>query len=418
MSLEADQAIAEEIASLLQLYGNPTASAARLLCDQHDPGRVAYTIVAQDESARQLTYGELRLKSSKLAAALWSLGVRPGDRIATLMGKGHDYLVTVMAIWRLGAVYVPLFTAFGPPAISYRLVASGCKLIFCDGPQRGKLMSRDGQSAEGSWKIVTTGAAQGEAIPFSELNESGDAKFGSAALGGDAPIVQIYTSGTTGDPKGVVVPLRALASFRAYTTYGLGMLPDDVFWNAADPGWAYGLYFGVIGGLATGVRSLLLEGGFSPRLTLSVLEEHGVTNFAAAPTVFRSLRASGLKPQRKLALRCASSAGEPLTPDVLEWSRAVLGVRVHDHYGQTELGMLINNHHHHALRRPLKPGSMGRVMPGWKAQLLALDRDEPAQEGEVGRLAVDLTQSPLAWFKGYAEDSGHGRDKFRGGGRW
>lgn len=418
MGADVARAIADEIASMLEMYGDPKASAARMLCDRHHPSHVAYTIVAQDVSARELTYGELRLESSKLAAGLWSLGLRPGDRIATLMGKGHEYLVTVMAIWRLGAVHVPLFTAFAAPAVAYRLAASGCKLVFCDAAQRSKTVTREGPRADPSCKIVTTGAIEGGALPFNELKDSGDAKFGSATLGGDAPIVQIYTSGTTGDPKGVVVPLRAAASFKAYTTYGLGVLPDDVFWNAADPGWAYGLYFGVIGSFVTGVNSLLLEGGFSPKLTLSVLEQFGVTNFAAAPTVFRSLRASGLEPRGKLKLRCASSAGEPLTPEVIEWSRAVLGVPVHDHYGQTELGMLINNHHHPALRRPLKPGSMGQVMPGWKTQVLALDRDEPAPKGEVGRLAVELAQSPLAWFSGYANAPAGACGKFGGGGRW
>ena len=409
--------MADEIASMLESYEDAKASAARLFCDRHDPGRVAYTVVAQDTTARELTYGELRLKSSKLAAGLWSVGLRPGDRIATLMGKSLDYLAAVMAIWRLGAVHVPLFTAFGPAAVAYRLAASGCKLVFCDAAQRSKLMTHNGLPADPAWKVVSTGAIEGEALPFSELQASGEAKFGAAALGGDAPIIQIYTSGTTGDPKGVLVPLRAAASFNAYATYGLGILPDDVFWNAADPGWAYGLYFGVLGSFVTGVSSLLLEGGFSPQTTLAVLEKFGVTNFAAAPTVFRSLRASGLEPRQKLKLRCASSAGEPLTPEVIEWSRAVLGVPVHDHYGQTELGMLINNHHHPALSKPLNPGSMGQAMPGWKAEVLALDRDEPAPPGEVGRLAVDLTQSPLAWFTGYAEDPARTCGKFRDGGR-
>lgn len=413
-----DQAISEDIASLLELYGDPQASAAHLLCDRHDASRPAYTLVAQDMSARELTYGELRLKSSKLATGLRSLGLRPGDRIATLMGKSLDYLVTVMAIWRLGAVHVPLFTAFAAPAIAYRLAASGCKLVVCDAAQRSKLLTQDGLAAEPSWRIVTAGAVAAEALSLRELQDSGDAKVGSAALGGDAPIIQMYTSGTTGDPKGVLVPLRAVAAFKVYATYGLGIHPDGIFWNAADPGWAYGLFVGVVASFATGVRSLMLEGGFSPEITLSVLERFEVTNLTAAPTVYRSLRASGLEPSRKLPLRSASSAGEPLTPEVIEWSRAVLGVPVHDHYGQTELGMVINNHHHRALRRPLKPGSMGQVMPGWKAQVLELDRDEPASSGEVGRLALDLTQSPLAWFTGYVDDPARSCAKLCGGGRW
>ena len=414
----SEDKIRDHIRALLEMYGSPQASAAGVLCDRHRGDAVAYTVVAQDLTAADLTYGDLQLESARLAAGLWSLGLRSGDRIATLMGKSRSYLVTVLAIWRLGAVHVPLFTAFASAAISLRLSASGCKLVICDDAQRGKLGGGGGKPSERSWRIVTTGATDGEAIAFSELSDGSGAKFGAAALGGDAPIIQIYTSGTTGLPKGVSVPLRALASFSAYAIYGLGLLPDDVFWNAADPGWAYGLYFGVIGSFLTGVRSIMLEGGFSPQRTLTVLAEFGVTNFAASPTVFRSLRAAGLDPSGKLALRCASSAGEPLTPDVIQWSRSVLGVPVHDHYGQTELGMVINNHHHPALRRPLKPGSMGQTMPGWKMEILAADMDEPAPPGEMGRLAVDLTESPLAWFGGYAGDATKGGGKFCGAGRW
>lgn len=185
-----------------------------------------------------------------------------------------------------------------------------------------------------------------------------------------------------------------------YAQYALGLRDTDVFWNAADPGWAYGLYFGILTTFATGVRGILLEGGFSVETTFQVLSNYGVTNFAAAPTVFRSLRTAGLKPTGTLKLRCVSSAGEPLTPDVNEWSTSVLGVPVHDHYGQTETGMLINNHHHPLMRWPLRTGSMGQPMPGWKAALVSADSDELVPVGGTGRVAMDLTQSPLAWFDG------------------
>ena len=104
-----------------------------------------------------------------------------------------------------------------------------------------------------------------------------------------------------------------------YAEYALGLRSDDVFWNAADPGWAYGLYFGILSSFATGVHSLLVEGGFSAEATLAVLERHRVTNLAAAPTVYRALRSSGLRPASPLRLRCASSAGEPLTAEVNVW---------------------------------------------------------------------------------------------------
>ena len=119
-----------------------------------------------------------------------------------------------------------------------------------------------------------------------------------------------------------------------------------------------------------------------------------------------------------MAVHALSSVGEPLTPEVNEWAREVLGIPVFDHYGQTENGMLINNHHHPALASPIRPGSMGQVMPGWKGVVLAKDRDEPVEAGTVGRIAMDLKASPLAWFGGYQNDADKSAERFGEGGRW
>jgi acetyl-CoA synthetase len=406
--------LSERVREWLALYGSRTASAAGLLCDRHDPASVPYRIVAEDLSSHELTYQALREDSERFAAALASLGVRPGDRIATLMGKSREYLVTLMGLWRIGAVHVPLFTAFAAPAIQYRMQASAAKIIVVDPTQLPKLA----ETSNSALQVITTGPAVGSALMFHELVGAFEPGYPAAVLGGDAPFIQIYTSGTTGRPKGVVVPIRALAAFRAYVEFGLDLRADDLYWCAADPGWAYGLYYGILGSLATGTTGLLVQGNFSPAVTFAVLDRYGVTNFAAAPTVYRALRASNLLMPKKLKLRCASSAGEPLTPDVNAWAIASLGVAVHDHYGQTEAGMLINNHHHHALRCTLKPGSMGSVMPGWKAAILHHDHDEPASRRTVGRLAIELDQSPLAWFTGYRDDPEKSAEKFSRDGRW
>ena len=403
---------------LMALYAGPRVSVAELLCDGRDPTAVAYDIVGQDLSVQHLTYGELRAESERFASALAGLGVRAGDRVATLMGKSREYLATLMGIWRLGAVHVPLFTAFAPPAIALRLTGSKARVVVCDPSQRPKLQPGEHIPADPGWQVITTGPADQGAHSFHTLLAGASRTVAPAVMGGDAPIIHIYTSGTTGRPKGVVVPAKALAAFHAYAEFALDLREDDVYWCAADPGWAYGLYFGVLGTFTTGVRSVLLQGGFSAEQTLAVLCNQGVTNFAAAPTVYRSLRASGAAVPGKLALRCASSAGEPLTPEVNEWAKSVLGVEVYDHYGQTEAGMLINNHHEPSLKKPLKAGSMGQVMPGWTATVLRGDADEPVALNEVGRVAMELSKSPLAWFTGYLDDPEKSVEKFCGNGRW
>jgi acetyl-CoA synthetase len=408
----------DRVLALIADYSSPAASAAYLLCDRHDPSTVAYQLIGPDLSSTDLTYGQLRDESERFAGALYRLGLRQGDRIATLMGKTRAYLVTLMAIWRMGAVHVPLFTAFAPASILFRLSASSCKLVVCDPTQRSKLLPSEIIPSDPPWQLITTGPPDAVALGYDDLIEEGDPYSPAEARGGDWPIIQIYTSGTTGEPKGVLVPLRAVAGFQVYAEFSLGVVPGDVFWNAADPGWAYGLYFGILATFATDVKGVLLEGGFSPETTLCVLSKFGVTNFTAAPTVYRALRRSGLPRPADLTLRCASSAGEPLTPEVNEWAARSLGVAVHDHYGQTETGMLINNHHHPALRRALKPGSMGQVMPGWTAVILYPQLDEIGPAGELGRVAMDLRESPLAWFDGYVGDAAKSAAKFTDNKRW
>lgn len=409
----------QRIRELLETYTAPDACAARLLCDHRDPTLSAYRIVAADLSVQDLTYGELRRESERFAAVLKELGIGPDDRVATLMGKSRSYLVTLMGIWRLGAVHVPLFTAFAPPAIAFRVEGSGARAVVCDGNQLAKLAPGDHIPADAAWHLITTGEASEGALSFDTLMAGAEPGLPAAAVGGDAPLIHIYTSGTTGNPKGVVVPVRALAAFQAYAEFGLGIrAEDDMFWCAADPGWAYGLYFGILATLSTGVRSVLFEGGFTPESTMAVLAQERVTNFAAAPTVYRALRTSGLAPAASVRLRCASSAGEPLTPDVNIWAQEVFGISVHDHYGQTETGMLINNHHHPDVARPIKEGSMGCAMLGWRATILHEDRDEEVGHGEIGRVAMVLPESPVAWFEGYEGDPAKSIEKFAGEGRW
>lgn len=418
MQRSSNKAVEARVGELVQLYSTHDANAAHLLCDRYASDALAYRIIDANLVARDVSYGELRSASEQFAGALQALGVRPGDRVATLMGKSWTYLVTLMGIWRLGAVHVPLFTAFAPPAIALRLQGSGAKIVVCDPSQRKKLEPSADIPAGAPWRVITTGEAPGDELGFQSLMRAASPLMQAATIGGEGALIHIYTSGTTGSPKGVVVPLRALASFRAYAEFALDLRPDDLYWCGADPGWAYGLYFGILSSLSTGTPSILLEGGFTPEATIAVLADQGVTNFAAAPTVYRALRASELKPSSPLRLRCASSAGEPLTPEVNDWARDALGISVHDHYGQTEAGMLINNHHNPSLGAALKVGSMGRVMPGWAAAVLHEDCDEEVGPNEIGRIVMDLKRSAFAWFKGYEGNADKSAEKFSSDGRW
>lgn len=406
--------ILTRVEGIASRFGQGEQCAAWHLCDRHDRGSLAYRIVGEDMDYVDLSYGELRSASQRLAAGFRAMGLGEGDRIATLMGKSRDYLVSLMAIWRIGAVHLPLFTAFAPAAIAYRLASSAARLVICDSDQMTKLEPGIDMPADRDWSVATTGKCKPEIRSLEEMSIDEPFPPEAAHLPADAPLIHIFTSGTTGKPKGLTVPIRALAAIQTYMELALNVTSQDVYWCAADPGWAYGLYYGVVGSFLTGTTSILLEGGFSPARTLAVLERERVTNFAAAPTVYRAMRASGEVPTHPLALRHASSAGDPLTPDVNDWARDVLGVEVHDHYGQTETGMLINNHHHPSLARPLVSGSMGVAMPGWTAAILGDKSDEQAAIGEVGRVAILLAASPLAWFGGYIGAEDRTAERFTG----
>ncbi|MEV6554755.1 AMP-binding protein [Nocardia sp. NPDC051756] len=406
------------VRELLDMYDRPEASAAELLCDRHPAGAIAFTIVERDLSSIDLTYGELRERSTRFAIGLAELGIKQGDRVATLMAKSTDLVVALLGIWRLGAVHVPLFTAFAPPAIAFRLEASGTSIVIADADQAPKLAAGPDMPADAPWQVIVSGDSPEGTLGMVDVHADHAPTPPAVAIGGDGLMVELFTSGTTGTPKGVPIPLRALAAFQAYQEFALDVRPDDVFWNAADPGWAYGLYWAIMAPLGSGIRSILLHAPFSPTLTWQVLNRFGVTNFTAAPTVYRALRSDPNAPALHHTLRRASSAGEPLTPEVVAWSLEHFGVAVRDHYGQTEHGMLICNSWHEALDAEVPAGSMGRALPGWTCAVLSDNADTVAPIGELGRVAIDTQNSPLLWFLGYLDAPERTAQRYTPDGRW
>lgn len=419
MNLATDQISSREdvqaqLQKWLQAYGNEQVAVADLLCDRHveqlsggDNVALLYEDGAGNEA--QFTFAELRDLSTKFAGVLADLGVVKGDRVATLLPRSPELVIATLGLWRLGAVHVPLFTAFGLQAIKYRVEHCGARVLVTDGSNRAKV----GETALSH--VVTVEA------PHANENWADDIPFWAAlasaepfvtpmpSKGGDG-FIQLYTSGTTGAPKGVEVPVKALAAIEAYMRLGLDLRPEDRYWNMADPGWAYGLYYALIGPLLLGHTTLFFNAPFDVQSTFRILRKYGVTNLATAPTVFRLMRAAGETGQ-DLQLRVASCAGEPLNPEILAWAIQNLGIPIHDQYGQTEMGMVVTNHHHQLLQRQLRPGSMGHPMPGFRAVILN-DSGAELGPGQEGQLAVDTAQSPLYWFQGYWQEPARTAERF------
>jgi len=360
--------------------------------------RLALRAISATGELREYSFDDLADMSGRVGTLLKDVGVGPGDVVAGMLPRIPELVALVLGTWRIGAVYQPLFTAFGPKAIEHRLSYSKAKLVVTNPANRGKL-----DEVENHPRIATV--LGGDALP------AGDIDF-RAALGVASPdcapvmrkgsdlFMMMSTSGTTGHPKGVPVPLRALLAFGAYMRDAIGLRPDDVFWNIADPGWAYGLYYAITGPLQLGIATTFYEGAFNAKSTYDVIERLGVTSLAGSPTAYRLLMAEGAAAAERVKgrLRVVSSAGEPLNPEVIRWFDANLAAPIHDHYGQTENGMMVNNHH--GLTHTVRAGSAGFAMPGYRMVVL----DEVGRElgpNQPGILAVDIDNSPLRWFDGY-----------------
>ncbi len=366
-------------------------------CDRHAAeGGVALYWERHDGACAQYTFADLQQRAARLANVLKAQGVGPGDRVAGLLPRTVELLVTVLASWRLGAVYQPLFTAFGPKAIEHRLHSSGARVVVTDRTNRPKL-----DEVEGCARIITVDAQAGSGdLDFHTALDAASADCAPVLLSGEAPFLLMFTSGTTGPAKPLEVPLRAVVAFQGYMRDAIDLRPEDNFWNLADPGWAYGLYYAVTGPLALGQATTFFDGPFSVESTCRVIDKYAITNLAGSPTAYRMLIAAGqaFAEPIKGRLRVVSSAGEPLNPEVIRWFAEHLQVPIHDHYGQTELGMVLCNHH--GLRHPVHLGSAGFAIPGHRIVVL----DEQQHElppGQPGILAVDREQSPLCWFGGY-----------------
>jgi acetyl-CoA synthetase len=238
-------------------------------------------------------------------------------------------------------------------------------------------------------------------------------------LAEDDPFVLLYTSHIGGTPKGIAVPVKALAGIEEHMRLGLDLRDDDVYWNLGDPAWAGGLYYAVVGPLLLGRSILFCDGPFDAGQIYRVLVKHKVTNLAAAPIWYRTMRASERTHAIPggLRLRVASSLGDRLAEDLVDWAAERLGVRLHDHYGQSETGVFVSNHQALTLQSRRPRGSIGQAVPGFRVVILDGEGRDCAT-GQRGEIAIDTEKSPLHWFARYYGESEGSVDRFGAGRRY
>ena len=400
---QAVQTFDLETAANELLSGSLTAlNACYECCDRHaGTDKIALFWQGRDGRKQQYTFNELQRRASQFANFLKAQGVVKGDRISGLLPRTPELIITILAAWRIGAVYQPLFTAFGPKAIEHRIALAKSKLVVTDVGNRDKLNEVAACPAIVTVFGENSSLVEGDFNFWAEVEQqSSDCEL--EMLTSDDPFLLMFTSGTTGPAKPLQVPLKALIAFGRYMHDAIGLETEDAFWNIADPGWAYGLYYGIVGPLLLGHATLFYEGSFSIESLCQIVKDYQITNFAGAPTAYRMMMAANPEHIAPLhgQFRRVSSAGEPLNPEVIRWFKQVLDAPIYDHYGQTEVGMVVCNHH--GLEHPVRIGAAGFPSLGYRIAVVNEQGQELAVD-TAGILAVDISQSPMMWFSGYQE---------------
>ncbi|MBN0042764.1 acetate--CoA ligase [Streptomyces actuosus] len=393
---------------------------------------VALRCVGRDDSVTSVTYEELARSTSRFANVLRALGVGPGERVMTLLGRCPQLYTVVLGTLKSKGVLCPLFSAFGPDPVAQRLRLGDARVLVTTADLYRRKVAGQRDRLPGLDHVLVVGEGADDlpgTLSYDALTAAAPDTFTIPPTSPDDMALLHFTSGTTGTPKGAVHVHEAAVAHHATALYALDLHRDDVFWCTADPGWVTGMSYGVIAPLMHGVTVVVDEGDFDARRWYRILAEQRVGVWYTAPTALRMLMRTtprtgpyDLPASFDLsALRFIASVGEPLNPEAVLWGRDVLGLPVHDNWWQTETGaIMIANF----AGCDIRPGSMGRPLPGVEAAVLRRGEDgradvtdgrvtvldEPGAEGELA-----LRPGWPSMFRGYLHDEERTAAAFAGG---
>jgi len=354
--------------------------------------RVALRWRGRQGARRDISYADLARDTSRFASVLHRLGLRPGETVFSLLGRVPELYVGALGSLKAGAVFSPLFSAFGPDPLRARLSLGEARVLLTSRALYARKVAGLRGSLPGLEHVVLVDDR--EPVPgtlsWTALMAEADESFATVPTRPGSPALLHFTSGTTGRPKGALHVHEAIVAHQATARFALDLHPTDVFWCTADPGWVTGTSYGIIAPLSLGVTSVVDEGELDPAAWYTMLERERVNVWYTAPTAIRMLMRAGVGPRAGhdlSALRFVASVGEPLNPECVRWGVEVLGVPVHDNWWQTETGcILIAN----VASRDIKPGSMGRPLPGIEAAVVhrvvgghVVVEDRPDVDGEL-----------------------------------
>ena len=362
-----------------------------------DPAKLALLWCNASGEERRFTFADMRERSCRLAGSLAARGVARGDRVIVMLPRIPEWQVSMLACLRLGAIPIPCIEMLTEKDIAFRVAHSGARAAITTRASAGKF---------GVLALrIAVGGAPGW-LDFEDELARGPAGFPAARLGMEEPAAMYYTSGSAGPPKGVTHAARALFAWRYASLAWQDLRPADLMWCTADTGWSKAGTSILYGPWSCGAAVLFYDGPFDPRARLALLARHRVTVFCAAATEFRRLVGEDLQAFDLSALRLAVSAGETVNPGIVRRWKQRTGVALLDGYGQTETLMTVLNYPW----MPVKPGSMGRPLPGLETTVLdgqlAIRLPNPQQmlgywnEPERTRAAIARVGAHDYWLTG------------------
>jgi acetyl-CoA synthetase len=391
----------EQIGRELGIAPGGPVNIAQLTVERHAASargdQPAFRFLNADGGRRSLTYRELARLTDRFGNALKALGVGKGDCVFVLCGRRCELYVAVLGALKVGAVVSPLFPAFGPEPIRNRMAQADGKVLVTTASAYRRKVAPLRAELPALRHVVLVDDLGGGAVPDTHdwerlLGAVSDAPA-LVATSADDPALLHFTSGTTGTPKGALHAHGAILTHYATARLALDLRPADVFWCTADPGWVTGMSYGIVAPLALGVTSIVDEAEFDAARWVSILENEGVHVWYTAPTAIRMLMKAGpalFAGHRFPALRFVASVGEPLNREAVWWGIDTLGLPIHDTWWQTETGgIMVAN----PVTDDIKPGSMGRPLPGIVARVVRQRAGEPPEVIEtpdtLGELALE-----------------------------
>ncbi len=353
--------------------------------------RVALRWIGKNGEHRDYSYRELALATNRFANALRSLGLNLGDNIFVLLGRVPELYVAILGALKMKCVVSPLFSAFGPEPIVTRMEIGDARVLVTTEALYRRKVEGVRDRLPGLEHVILVDAAEAEgAHSWHGLMQAASDVFEIAPTDPQEPALLHFTSGTTGRPKGVIHVHEAVVTHYATGLYALDLHDDDRFWCTADPGWVTGTSYGVVAPLTHGVTNIVVEAEFDAPTWYGLLAQERVTVWYTAPTAIRMMMKLGadvVKNYDLAALRFAASVGEPLNAEAVVWGVEAFGLPFHDNWWQTETGgIMIANF----ASMDIKPGSMGRPLPGVEAAIVkrGVDHDfeiikASEEEGEL-----------------------------------